>query len=101
LVHKIYICYNMKYSFGLQYHFQIRGCSNTTNVMQGFPSFSLMQQGQAKEGKHYSLWRCSMANTLCSNIKQAFLNAIVACRGRLAAKMGRMIGTSHAWIQPH
>jgi hypothetical protein len=43
LVHKVYICSNLKYSFGLQYHDQIGGCTNTNNVLQSFPSFSLMQ----------------------------------------------------------
>jgi hypothetical protein len=40
LVHKIYICSNMKYPFRLQYD-QIGGCINTTNILQSPSSFSL------------------------------------------------------------
>jgi hypothetical protein len=42
-VHKVYICSNMKSPFELQYHDQIGGCTNTTNVLQSIPSFSHMQ----------------------------------------------------------
>jgi hypothetical protein len=46
LVHKVYIYSNLKYPFGLQYHDQIGGCTNTNNVLQSFPNFSFMQQDQ-------------------------------------------------------
>ena len=52
LVNKVYICSNLKYPFGLQYHDQTGSCTNTNNVLQSFPSFSHMHQGQPKEGEH-------------------------------------------------
>jgi len=55
-VHKVYICSNTKSPFGAQYHDEILSCSNTNNLLQSFPSFSLMQQVQHKEGEHCSLW---------------------------------------------
>ena len=39
LVHKVYICSNLKYPFGPQYLDQIEGCTNTNDVLQSFPSF--------------------------------------------------------------
>ena len=55
LVHKVYICSNLKYPFGPQYHDQIEGCTNTNDVLQSFPSFSHMQQDKYQEGEHGSL----------------------------------------------
>jgi hypothetical protein len=69
LVHKVYICSNLKYPFGLQYHDQIGGCTNTNNILQIFPSFSLKQQDQPEEGNHGWLWPCSIAVAHNSNIK--------------------------------
>ena len=39
LVHKVYICSNLKYPFGLQFNGQIGGCTNTNDVLQSFSSF--------------------------------------------------------------
>ena len=69
LVHRVYICSNLKYPYGLQYHERIGGCTNTNNVLQSFSSFSDMQQGKAKEGEHCWLWPCSIVVAPCSNIK--------------------------------
>ena len=33
LVHKVYICSNLKYPYGLQYLERIGGCTNTNNVL--------------------------------------------------------------------
>ena len=52
LVHKVYICSNLKYPFGLQFNGQIGGCTNTNDVLESFSSFSLKKQGQPKEGEH-------------------------------------------------
>ena len=69
LVHKVYICSNLKYPFGLQYHEQIGGCINTNNILQSFSSFSLMQQDQPEEREHCLLCPCSIVVAPCSNNK--------------------------------
>jgi len=69
LVHKVYICSNLKYPFGLQYNGQIGGSTNTNDVLPSFSSFSLKQQGQPKEGEHCWLWPCNIALVPCSNIE--------------------------------
>jgi len=69
LVHKVYICSNLKYPFGLQYNGQIGSSTNTNDVLPSFSSFSLKQQGQPKEGEHCWLWPCNIAVVPCSNIE--------------------------------
>ena len=54
-MHKVYICSNLKYPFGPQYHVQIEVCTNTNDVLLSFPSFSHMQQDKYQEGEHDSL----------------------------------------------
>ena len=69
LVHKVYICSNLKYPSGLQYNGQIGGNTNTNDVLPSFSSFYLTQQGQPKEGEHCWLWPCNIAAIPCSNIE--------------------------------
>jgi hypothetical protein len=64
LVHRIYICSDMKSPFGLYDHDKIGGCTNANNILQSPSSFSLKQQGQHKEGEH-----CSIQVASCSSIE--------------------------------
>jgi hypothetical protein len=77
LVHKVYICSNLKSHFGLHYYDPIGGCTNTNNILQSFPSFSLMKQDQPEEVEHCWLWPCSMAIAPYSNVKASTLAGVL------------------------
>jgi hypothetical protein len=69
LVHRIYICSDLKYPFGLHDHDKIGGCTNANNVSQSPSRFSLKQQGHPKEGEHCCFSLCSIQVALCPNIE--------------------------------
>jgi hypothetical protein len=69
LVHRIYICSDLKSPFGLHDHDKIGGCTNANNVSQSPSRFSLKQQGHPKEGEHCWFSLCSIQVALCPNIE--------------------------------
>jgi hypothetical protein len=69
LVHRIYICLDLKFSFGLHDHDKIGGCTNANNVSQSPSRFFLKQQGHPKEGEHCWFSLCSIQVVLCPNIE--------------------------------
>ena len=55
MVHKVYICPNMKTPFGQQQHDHIIDCTNASNVLHSSSTFVLRQQVQPQESEQHSL----------------------------------------------
>jgi hypothetical protein len=98
LVHRIYICSDLKSPLGLHDHDKIGGCTNANNVSQSPSRFFLSNRVTPKKGSVAGS-RFAAYKSLCvPTSRQALLDAIGASRVLLAAKKGRMMRTSPSRI---
>jgi hypothetical protein len=75
LVHKVYICSDLKTPFGLQQHDQIMDYTNANDVLHSSFTFVFMQQVQPQEREQHSLWPCTIVIAPRADIKTSSLAA--------------------------
>jgi hypothetical protein len=88
MVHRVYICSNMKYPFGLKQDDQFEGCVKANHSMSSStcPSLYVLQQkGQIQEGEQG--WTMSRPTT------RPYAGTTTLSRGQLKTKKGRMMST--------